>query len=162
MRPGVYWWREAKIEFQTARESKEGKMNHARQIFDIVFLIGRIIAGGFFLMNGFNHFAKLGMMSGYAKSKGTPLPGLAVAGTGVLVVLGGASLLLGYHPTVGAILLVIFLLGVSFPIHNFWAVQEPQAKMTEMVNFMKNMALLGFVLMTVAIPRPWPMSLGHW
>jgi hypothetical protein len=31
----------------------------------------------------------------------------------------------------------------------------------EMVNFMKNMALLGFVLTTVAIPRPWPMSLGH-
>ncbi|MGA7622531.1 MAG: hypothetical protein WB630_18475 [Candidatus Acidiferrales bacterium] len=79
----------------------------------------------------------------------------------MLLVLGGASLLLGYHPTVGAILLVIFLLGVSFLIHNFWAVQEPQAKMTEMVNFMKNMALLGFVLMTVAIPRPWPMSLGH-
>jgi hypothetical protein len=64
--------------------------------------IGRIIAGGFFLMNGFNHFAKLGMMSGYAKSKGTPLSGLAVGGSGVLLVLGGASLLLGYRPTVGA------------------------------------------------------------
>jgi putative oxidoreductase len=100
-------------------------------------------------------------MSGYAKSKGTPLPGLAVAGAGVLLVLGGASLLLGYHPTVGAILLAIFLLGVSFPMHNFWAVQEPQAKLTEMVNFTKNMALLGFVLMTVAIPRPWPLSLGR-
>lgn len=33
--------------------------------------------------------------------------------------------------------------------------------MAEMVNFMKNMALLGFVMMTVVIPRPWPMSLGH-
>jgi len=137
-------------------------MNNANHIFDIVFLIGRIIAGGFFLMNGFNHLAKLGMMSGYAKSKGTPMPGLAVGGTGVLLLLGGASLLLGYHPTVGAILLTIFLLGVSFSMHNFWTVQEPQARMAEMVNFMKNMALLGFVLMTVAIPRPWPMSLGHW
>lgn len=142
-------------------EAKEGKMNNAGYIFDIVFLIGRIIAGGFFLMNGFNHFGKLGMMSAYAKSKGTPMPAVAVGGTGLLLVLGGASLLLGYHPTVGAILLVIFLLGVSFPIHNFWAVQEPQAKMAEMVNFMKNMALLGFVMMTVVIPRPWPMSLGH-
>jgi putative oxidoreductase len=94
------------------------------------------------------------MMSGYAKSKGTPIPGVAVGGTGLLLVLGGASLLLGYHQTVGAILLVIFLLGVSFSIHKFWAVQEPQAKMMEMVQFMKNMALLGFVLMTVAIPRP--------
>ena len=136
-------------------------MNNLGQIFQIVFLIGRIIAGGFFLMNGFNHFAKLGMISAYAKSKGTPLPGVAVGGTGVLLVLGGASLLLGYHPTIGAILLAVFLLGVSFSMHNFWAVQEPQAKMAEMINFMKNMALLGFVLMTVAIPRPWPMSLGR-
>jgi putative oxidoreductase len=137
-------------------------MNNVNNIYNIAFLLGRIIAGGYFLMNAFNHFTKLGMMSGYAKSKGTPAPGLAVGGTGVLLLLGGASLLLGYHPTAGAILLVIFLLGVSFLMHNFWAVQEPQAKMMEMVNFMKNMGLLGLVLMTVAIPRPWPMSLGHW
>jgi putative oxidoreductase len=137
-------------------------MNNVENIYNIVFLIGRIIAGGYFLMNAFNHFTKLGMMSGYAKSKGTPAPGLAVGGTGVLLLLGGASLLLGYHPTAGAILLVIFLLGVSFFMHNFWTIQEPQAKMMEMVNFMKNMGLLGLVLMTVAIPRPWPMSLGHW
>ena len=128
---------------------------------DIALLIGRIIAGGFFLMNGVNHFAKLNVMAGYAKSKGTFAPALSVGGTGVILLLGGASLLLGYHPTIGAALLVVFLLGVSFSIHNFWAIQEPQAKTMEMVNFMKNMGLLGLVLMTVAIPRPWPMSLGH-
>lgn len=33
--------------------------------------------------------------------------------------------------------------------------------MAEMINFMKNMGLLGLVLMTVVIPRPWPMSLGR-
>jgi putative oxidoreductase len=128
---------------------------------DIALLIGRIIAGGFFLMNGVNHFAKLNVMAGYAKSKGTFAPALSVGGTGVILLLGGASLLLGYHPTIGAALLVVFLLGVSFSIHNFWAIQEPQAKMMKMVNFMKNMGLIGLVLMTVAIPRPWPMSLGH-
>jgi putative oxidoreductase len=128
---------------------------------DIALLIGRIIAGGFFLMNGVNHFAKLNVMAGYAKSKGTFAPALSVGGTGVILLLGGASLLLGYHPTIGAALLVVFLLGVSFSIHNFWTIQEPQAKTMEMVNFMKNMGLLGLVLMTVAIPRPWPMSLGH-
>ncbi|HET9995709.1 MAG TPA: DoxX family membrane protein [Candidatus Acidoferrum sp.] len=130
-------------------------------IANIAFLIGRIIVGGFFLMNGFNHFAKLNMMAGYAKSKGTPAPAMAVGGTGVLLLLGGASLLLGYHPTIGAGLLVTFLLGVSFGIHNFWAVQDPQAKMGEMTNFLKNMALLGLLLMTLLIPRPWPMSLGR-
>jgi putative oxidoreductase len=132
-----------------------------QNIVSIAFLIGRIIAGGFFLTSGINHLAKLSMMAGYAKSKGMPAPGLAVGGTGSLLILGGASLLLGYHPTVGAMLLVICLLGFAFGIHNYWAVQDPQAKQIEQVNFMKNMALLGLLLMTLMIPRPWPMSLGR-
>ncbi len=136
-------------------------MYNIETIFNIGFLIGRIIVGGFFLMNAFNHFVKLNMMAEYAKSKRIPAPVLAVGGTGVLLLLGGASLLLGYHPTIGAALLVIFLLGVSFGIHNFWAVQDQQVKIAEMTNFLKNMALLGLLLMTLAIPRPWPMSLGR-
>jgi putative oxidoreductase len=130
-------------------------------IINIAFLIGRIIAGGFFLTSGINHLAKLSMMAGYAKSKSTPAPELAVGGTGALLILGGASLLLGYHPTIGATLLVICLLGFSFRIHNYWAIQDPQAKQAEQVNFMKNMALLGLLLMTLMIPRPWPISLGR-
>jgi len=127
----------------------------------IAFLIGRILTGGFFLMAGFNHFRRLNMMAGYAKMKGTPAPTLAVGGTGVLLLLGGASLLLGFHPTIGVILLAIFLLPVSLMIHNFWAIQDPQAKMNEMVNFQKNVAIFGVLLMTLLIPRPWPMSLGR-
>src|SRR5215472_6817610 len=127
----------------------------------LAFLIGRVIAGSFFLMNGFNHFAQLNMLGGYAKSKGIPAPGLAVGGSGVFLFLGGLSLLLGYHPTIGAALLVIFLLSTSFGIHNFWKVQDPQAKMGEMINFLKNMAILGLLLMTLAIPRPWLMSLAR-
>ena len=65
----------------------------------IVFLIGRIIVAGFFLMAAFNHFKNLSMYASYALSKGTPAPRLAVGGAGVLLLLGGLSLLLGYHPT---------------------------------------------------------------
>jgi putative oxidoreductase len=128
---------------------------------DIAFLIGRIIAGGYFIMGGFNHFKNLGMMTGYAKSKGTPAPALAVGGSGVLLLLGGFSLLLGYQPIVGIVLLIVCILGFSFGMHNFWSVQDPQMKMAEMTNFLKNMALIGFLLMLVAIPMPWPMSLGN-
>lgn len=126
-----------------------------------VFLIGRLIVGGYFLMSGFNHFTKIAMMAGYAKSKRVPVPSLAVGGTGLLLLLGGASLLLGFYPRVGAALLVIFLLGASFGMHAFWAVEDEQTKASEMINFLKNMALLGLVLMTAAIPQPWPLSLGH-
>ena len=130
------------------------------QAFNILFLIGRIIVGGFFLMNAFNHFTKAGMMAGYAQSKGTPAAKAAVLGTGVLLLLGGLSFLLGYHPTIGTGLLILFLLGVSFKIHAFWKITDPMARLGEQVNFMKNMAMIGFLLMTLMIHRPWPLSLG--
>ena len=91
-------------------------------IFPILFLAGRIIVGGFFLMSGFNHLTKLNMMAGYARSKGMPAPALAVGGSGVFLLLGGASMLLGYHPTIGAILLALFLVSAAFGIHYFWSV----------------------------------------
>jgi uncharacterized membrane protein YphA (DoxX/SURF4 family) len=131
------------------------------QAFQILFLIGRIIVGGYFLMAGFNHFMNATMMAGYAQSKGTPAPKLAVMGSGVLLLLGGASFLLGFHPTIGTFLLVIFLLGVTFRIHAFWLVTDPMGRMNEQVHFGKNIAMIGFLLMTLMITRPWPMSLGR-
>jgi len=62
---------------------------------NIAFLIGRIIFAGFWVMSASNHFTKLNYMGGYAKAKGVPFPKLAVAGSGVLLLLGGASVLLG-------------------------------------------------------------------
>jgi putative oxidoreductase len=131
------------------------------QAFKILFLIGRIIVGGYFLMAGFNHFKNATMMAGYAQSKGTPAPKLAVMGSGVLLLLGGASFLLGFHPTIGTFLLVIFLLGVTFRIHAFWLVTDPMGRMNEQVHFGKNIAMIGFLLMTLMIGRPWPLSLGR-
>ena len=130
------------------------------QAFNILFLIGRIIVGGYFLMAAFNHFTNTGMMAGYAQSKGTPAPKLAVMGTGVLLLLGGACFLLGFHPPIDTMLLVIFLLGVTFRIHAFWLVSDPMARMNEQVHFGKNIAMIGFLLMTLMIYRPWPLSLG--
>jgi uncharacterized membrane protein YphA (DoxX/SURF4 family) len=125
---------------------------------DTLFLIGRIIFAGYFLNSGINHFMRLGMMSDYAKMKGVPLPSVSVALTGLILILGGLSILLGVYPFVGIILLVVFLIPVSFMMHNFWKIQDLQMKMGEMINFMKNMALLGAVLMLSAIPTPWPFS----
>jgi putative oxidoreductase len=112
------------------------------------------------LIAGFNHFAQLEPMSEYAKVKGTPSPKLAVAGSGILLVLGGLSVLLGVYPTVGIILLIIFLLGASFPMHDFWNATDAQAKRADKINFMKNMALVGALLMLLQIPHPWPVSIG--
>lgn len=112
--------------------------------------LGRIIFGGYFILGGINHFTKLEMMSGYAQSKGAPSPKLSVAISGLLLLIGGVSILLNVLPSIGLILLILFLLPVTFVMHAPWKVQDPQAKMGETVNFMKNIALVGAVLILLA------------
>lgn len=68
------------------------------------------------------------------------------------------GILLGVYVELAVLALALFFVPVSFKMHNFWAVQDPQQKMAEMVNFLKNMALLGAALMTLAIPTPWAFS----
>ena len=112
----------------------------------ILLYFGRILFGGYFAYSGFNHFKMLDMMSGYAKSKGAPLPKLSVAFSGLLLLIGGLSVLFNILPSVGFVSLALFLIPVTFIMHAFWKVQDPMAKMHEMINFMKNIALLGAVL----------------
>ena len=127
---------------------------------ELLLHIGRILFGGFFIMSGINHFTNAGMMSGYAKSKNVPGAYLAVVGTGVMLVLGGLSVLLGLFPVVGLVLIVVFLLPTSVLIHNFWTVEDPQARAAEQVNFLKNLALAGAALALVYGAADWPLTLG--
>ncbi len=123
------------------------------------FLIGRIAFGGFFLYSGINHFLNLKEMAQYVKSKNVPLPEVAVAATGAALVFGGVSVLAGVKPKVGAAALTAFLAAVSPIMHDFWRIENPDRKMQEMVNFMKNLALLGAALALLGIEEPWPVSI---
>ena len=122
------------------------------------FVIGRILFAFFHLASGLNHFKSIGQYAEHAGSKGVPAPKLAVLGSGALLIIGGSSILLGYSPLVGIAALVLFYVGVTPVMHNFWAA-PPEQKQAEMINFMKNVALTGATLMFAIIPRPWPLSL---
>jgi putative oxidoreductase len=124
-----------------------------------LLLVGRLILGGFFLFSGINHFLGFAMMTQYAKMKGVPFPAFAQGLTGVMLLAGGLSVLFGIYPIVGVILMVAFLLPVSFMMHNFWTIEDPQLRMADRINFLKNIALVGALLMLLAIPSPWALSL---
>ena len=73
---------------------------------------------------------------------------------------GGASLLLGTKPKLGAAAIIGFLLGVSPLIHDFWNIEDPQQRQNDMINFSKNMALVGAALALAGVEEPWPASLS--
>ena len=125
-----------------------------------LYLLGRILYGGFFILAGINHFRNSTMMAGYAASKGIPAARVAVLGSGVLIVLGGLSIALGLRPTWGIIALTVFLVPTSLTMHNFWADTDPSARLNNLINFQKNNALLGAAWTFLMVPQPWPLSLG--
>ena len=113
----------------------------------IVLLIGRVVFSFFFIYSGFNHLTKLSTYAGYAASAGVPAPTLAVAVTGLMLLGGGLSLLLGVKPKLGAALLFVFLVPTAIFMHNFWGLADPMMAGMQAANFWKNIALAGAALM---------------
>lgn len=127
---------------------------------EIAFLVGRIIVGLYWLMGAVNHFTQVKSMVPYAKMKNVPLAEIAVPGTGVLLLVAALSIITGFYPVIAVAALVVFLVPVTFMMHNFWTIQDPMAKMTDMIMFTKNMSMLGYTLILLGIPQPWAFSLG--
>ena len=124
-----------------------------------LFLAGRLLAGGFYLMSAFHHFTDLDSLARSAASMGVPLPVVAVAVAGVLLAIAGVTLILGVYPDIGIAALVLFFVPVTVVMHAFWADRDPAMRQMDLVNFGKNAALLGSALMFAVVPRPWAYSL---
>ena len=120
-----------------------------------LFVLGRILLGGYFIMSGFNHFKNHAALSGYAQSKGVPMAKLSVWVTGLMMLIGGFGILLGAWVNLSIALLALFLLSAAFMMHPYWKATDEMSRMNDRINFMKNLALAGAILMLLMIPLPW-------
>jgi putative oxidoreductase len=109
--------------------------------------VGRALFSAIFIVAAFGHFSQATI--DMAAGQGVPLAALAVPLSGVMSLIGGLSVLLGYHARLGALLLVAFLLPVTFMMHKFWAISDPMLAQMHMAMFMKNVALIGGALLIV-------------
>jgi len=117
---------------------------------DVIVLVGRSLFVALFLNSGFGHFANTKAMTGFAQSKGVPLAKPAVLASGVLLLVGGLMVLLGVWADLGALLLAVFLVPTAFLMHGFWKESDAQARQTEQIQFLKDVALAGAALMLFA------------
>ncbi|WP_224337191.1 DoxX family protein [Haloprofundus halobius] len=126
----------------------------------LAFLLGRVLFGGVLAFSGLNHFLDTESMVGYAQAKGVPTPGLAVPFTGGMLLFGGVGIALGLLPTLAAGALVVFLLVTTPLMHDFWAAPAEQQQ-SELINFLKNVAMLGGALAFLALSAAgsWPYAL---
>lgn len=113
----------------------------------VLFLIGRILFAAIFILSGLNHFIKLGPTAQYAAAFKVPAAKFAVVITGLMILVGGLSILLGVAVRVGALLLVVFLIPTAVIMHRFWGLQDAMMAQNQMAHFFKNMVMAGGALL---------------
>ena len=121
--------------------------------------VGRFFLCAIFLLsalgNKIPHFNDVAELMGKA---GVPAPKFMLVGAIVFLLVGGVSVLVGYKAKLGAALLLVFLLPATYYFHAFWKETDPKAQADQMIQFMKNLALMGAMLLIVA-NGPGPFSL---
>jgi len=119
-------------------------------------VLGRLFYSLIFVVAGFGHFTHPEIA--YAAAQGIPIASVLVPASGIVAIVGGLSILLGFHGKLGAWLLVLFLVPVTFAMHNFWAVKDPMMQQIQMAMFLKNFSMLGSALFFTQIGTG-PLSL---
>lgn len=117
---------------------------------DVVVLIARILFVAVFLASGIGHLAQTQAMAGYAKYKGVPLPTLSTIVSGLLMIVGSASVLLGVWGDLGSLLLLVAIAPIPFLMHRYWN-EEGEGRMNEQVQFNKTVSLVGAALALFAL-----------
>ena len=124
-----------------------------------VMLLGRILFDFMFVASGLNQLTKAEAMAGYAAYKKVPAPKLANLLSGVLMLLGGLSIILGVYADLGALVLAILLVAMAVKMHDFWNAQG-EAKQPEMIGFMKNISMAGGALFLFAYAATEDSNIG--
>ena len=122
-------------------------------VTEIALIAGRVLFALLFISSGINHFTKNEAMTGYAKYKKVPMAKAAVYLSGLMILLGGIYIVLGFYADLGALLIALFLIPTAFLMHAFWKETDPTAKQNETIGFFKDLSLAGAALIIFALLR---------
>jgi putative oxidoreductase len=109
-----------------------------------VVLLGRVLLSIIFILSGFGKLTAIGGTAGYFASMGIPASTVVAVLVGLLELLGGLAVLLGFRTREAAWALAIFTIASAFVAHMNWA------DMMQLINFQKNLALAGGFLVLAA------------
>ena len=116
---------------------------------DFLALVGRVLLAVMFVYSG---YGKIGGFEGTAHSiasKGLPLPVVGAAIALVIELIGGLMLAVGWKARWAAAAMAVFTVVATYFYHDFWHMAEG-ARMTNEIMFLKNVAVIGGMLLVVA------------
>jgi len=112
-------------------------------------LVGRALLSSIFILSGWGKITGFSGTAAYMASKGMPMPDVLLVPTIIIELGGGLMLLLGWKARWAALAIFLFVIPTTLIFHAFWAVDAAQVQ-NQMINFMKNIAIMGGMLYVVA------------
>lgn len=108
-------------------------------------VVGRILLSLLFILAGYSKLTDIGGTAGWFGSLGLPLPSVTAVVVGLVELLGGIAILIGFQTRLAALLLAAFTIGATLVAHTDLA-DQMQALM-----FQKNLAITGGLLVLAAL-----------
>jgi putative oxidoreductase len=125
-----------------------------------VALAARLMLTAIFVVSAVgNKIPQFKATAEYMRSEGVPQPRLALFGAIGLLLLGGLSVISGAWTRIGAMFLFVFLAAATYYFHDFWDIPDATTRALQSIQFMKNLAIGGGLLMLAAFgPGPWSVD----
>jgi putative oxidoreductase len=124
----------------------------------VLAVLGRVLLSTIFLMsavgNKIPHFNDCAQVMA---KEGVPAPQFLLVGAIAFLIAGSLSVIVGYKARIGAALLLVFLVLATYFFHDFWTQTDPHAQQEQMIQFMKNLSMMGAMLLVIA-NGPGPFS----
>lgn len=110
----------------------------------LAILAGRVLLSIMFILAGYSKLTAIAGTAGWFESLGIPAPTLAVIASGLVELVGGLALLVGFKTRLAALVLAAFTVAATLIAHLNLADQMQQ------LLFMKNLAVTGGFLVLAA------------
>jgi putative oxidoreductase len=118
-----------------------------------LLLLGRVLLSAMFILAGFSKLAAIGGTAGWFASIGLPFPTLVTVLVGLLELVGGLAILVGFQTRIAALALAAFTVAATLIAHTDFA------DMTQLLFFQKNFAIVGgFLILAVFGPGAWALG----
>ena len=122
-------------------------------------LVGRILLAQMFLVAGYGKIMGFAGTAKYMAAKGLPMADALLVLTITIELGGGLLILLGWKARWAALAIFLFLIPVTLVFHGYWSIEDANQRLSEMRNFMKNVAIMGGMAYIIAYGSG-PFSLG--
>jgi putative oxidoreductase len=115
----------------------------------LLYLFGRFLLGGLFVVGGIEHFSALPLLTGIMAARGVPAARIVLIVGSIWQIVLGLMLIFGVLLAPAALGLILFILIASIMFLNFWDRSGPE-KVTQRNAFLSNIAIMGALLMVAA------------